>query len=362
MIKFKHLIFLVILCCTSFSLYGQKATARATVEPSDIQIGEQAIINIEVIAPKDMNILFPVFHDSIVKGIEVLGMIEPDTTMTEVMTINQKYIITSFDSTLYNIPTLPVMADNDTIYTNNLGLKVTAPQLADTTLAYLETIKNFQMNNIDYNKLGVNDINDIQAAKWTLWDTIVDFVGTFFPYVLIFIGVIIVAGLVIFFLFRKKKKGYYFKAEMVLPPHVAAINKLNKLKESKIWQQGKTKEYYTHLTDILREYIDRRFDIDAPEMTSDEILECVHRVTDTRSATDNLEQILRLADLVKFAKYIPLTNEDDLSMVNAFLFVNQTKIEETAVQKEGEQQPGTVTETEKQVTENNEANSKKDIQ
>jgi len=328
MLKIKNLLLIGVLCCLTFSLYGQKATVRATIEPSDILIGEQAVINVEVIAPKDMNIIFPVYNDTIITGVEVLGMVEPDTIMTEVMTINQKYVITSFDSTLYHIPFIPVMTDNDTVYTNDLGLKVSAPQLSDSTLAYLDIIKNYQLDTIEYSKLQVYDIKDIQEAKWTIWDAIADLLSRYGIYAVIVFVVVILIAVALYFLLRKKKKGYYFKPEIVLPAHVIALKELDQLKDSKIWQKGQTKEYYTRLTDILRGYIDRRYGIDAPEMTSDEIIEAVHRITDTISSTENLNQILRLADLVKFAKYIPMANEDDLSMMNAYLFVNQTKKEE----------------------------------
>lgn len=328
MLKIKNLLLIGLLCCLSFSLYGQKATVRATIEPSDILIGEQAVINVEVIAPKDMNVIFPVYNDTLITGIEVLGMVEPDTVMTEVMTINQKYVITSFDSTLYHIPFIPVLTDNDTVYTNDLGLKVSAPQLLDSTLAYLDIIKNYQLDTIEYSRLQVHDIKDIQEAKWTTWDAIADLLSRYGIYVVIAFVVVILIAVAMYFLLRKKKKGYYFKPEVILPAHVVALKELDQLKDSKIWQKGQTKEYYTRLTDILRGYIDRRYGIDAPEMTSDEILEAIHRITDTASSTESLRQILKLADLVKFAKYVPPANEDDLSMINAYLFVNQTKKEE----------------------------------
>lgn len=328
MLKIKNLILIVVLCILSFSLYAQKATVRATIEPSDILIGEQAVINVEVIAPKDMNIIFPVYNDTIITGIEVVGMAKPDTVMTEVMTINQKYIVTSFDSTLYHIPFIPIQTDNDTVYTNDLGLKVTAPQLSDSTLAYLDILKNYQVDTIEYSKLGINDIKDIQEAKWTIWDAVVDIISRYSIYVIIVLLAVILIAVAVYFFSKKKKKGYYFKPEVILPAHIIALKELDQLKDSKIWQKGQIKEYYTQLTDILRGYIHRRYHINAPEMTSDEIIEAVHRVTDTNSSTDNLHQILKLADLVKFAKYIPLANEDDLSMVNAYLFVNQTKKDE----------------------------------
>ena len=121
---------------------------------------------------------------------------------------------------------------------------------------------------------------------------------------------------------------------------MVALQELDKLKTSKLWQKGQEKDYYTGLTDILREYIDGRFKIDAPEMISDDIIAAVHLATDTKSATDGLAQILKLADLVKFAKYTPFADENDLSLVNAYLFVNQTKIEERPTEEQAKDNMG----------------------
>ena len=71
-------------------------------------------------------------------------------------------------------------------------------------------------------------------------------------------------------------------------------------------------------------------------MTSDEILTSLKLVTDTDSSIESLKQILKLADLVKFAKYKPLPDENDLSLMNAYLYVNQTKVEEVKTPEEGE--------------------------
>ena len=124
---------------TMLTIQGQRVSVNATVQPSEILIGEQALINLQVIAPKDKEILFPVYTDSIVGGLEVLSMGNPDTTIADnVRTINMKYLGTSFDSTLYYIPSMPVSDAIDTIPSNSFGLKVTAPELTDSTLAYLE--------------------------------------------------------------------------------------------------------------------------------------------------------------------------------------------------------------------------------
>ena len=75
---------------------------------------------------------------------------------------------------------------------------------------------------------------------------------------------------------------------------------------------------------------------DVMEMTSGEILDLIHKHTDTLSVYDNLKQIMELADFVKFAKWSPLPDENDLSMMNAYLFVNQTKIVEVPTPGEEE--------------------------
>lgn len=326
----KKLVQFILLILTGFSalypetLSAQKATVRATVQPSDILIGNQAIINLEVIAPKGRNIIFPVYSDTLVKGIEVLKMLPSDTTMTEVMTISQKYLITSFDSTLYHIPYMEVIDGKDTIRSNDFGIKVTSPALPDSTMAYLEQIKNNQLDSIDLDKLGINDIKTIQEPPFVWTDYVL--------YILIPLGILLIIALLILIIRlvnKKKKKGYFFKPEVKLPAHIIALNELDQLKASKIWQKGQEKTFYIKLTEVIREYIDRRFEIDAPEMTSDEIIEAVKKSTGAISATENLQQILNTADLVKFAKYTPLPDENDLTLMNAYFFVNQTKMEET---------------------------------
>lgn len=321
--KLQKILLLSLLCCMAFSLHAQKPTVRATIQPSDILIGEQAVINIEVISPKGRNIIFPIYPDTLQKGIEVLKMLPPDTAMTEVMTINQKYIITSFDSTLYHVPYMQVIADTDTLLTNDFGLKVSAPQLSDSTLAYLEKLKNMETDSIDFVKLNISDIKPILGTEF-LWADILEYI--YIPLIIILILALI--AVITYFILKKQKKGYFFKPKVVLPPHIVALESLNKLKDSKLWQKGMEKQYYTELTDILRQYISQRYNINAPEMISDDIIDAVHLATDTKSATNGLSQVLKLADLVKFAKYTPFVDENDLSLVNAYLFVNQTKIEE----------------------------------
>jgi len=324
--KIKKYILLSIICCLSLTgstAHAQKTSARVTVQPAEIMLGGQAVVELEVLTPKGRDILLPVYGDTLISGIEVLRMLTPDTVIAhEVMTIRQKYIITSFDSLLYFVPGMKVIDGLDTIKTNSFGLKVITPTLSDSTMAYLELMHTQQTDSIDFEKLGLADIKKNYDPPF-VWQDYLQYLWVALA-ILVLLAII---GFGIYLMLRKKEKGYYFKPEVILPPHVLALKALDKVKSEKIWQQGQEKIFYTEITDILREYIEKRFGINAFEKTSDEILDTVKMFEQADSASENLRQILKLSDLVKFAKYKPLPNENDLSLVNSYLFVNQTKVE-----------------------------------
>ncbi len=322
-----HIIFLyrailiALLVLSVIPAAAQRATVSATIQPTEIMIGEQALINLKVITPKEKTIYFPVYENELIPGIEVITMLPPDTTIeNNVMTLNFKYVVTSFDSTLYHIPHIPISDGTDTIYSNSFGLKVNSPDLSDSTLTYLEKLNRGETDSIDFEQLQLYDIKPIQKAPfvwtdylWILWLVL----GIAFILALI--------GLVVYMIMKKKKKGYIFKPPVIQPAHVRALNELDKLKAERIWQYGREKEFHSKLTEILRRYIYEREGINAMEMTSGEILNKIREVSDVDSVYENLKQILTTSDLVKFAKYKPYPDENDLSLVNSYFFVNQTR-------------------------------------
>lgn len=319
--KLKTIALLLFSLLSILSVEAQRASAHATVQPSEILIGEQALINLQVIAPKDQEILFPVYQDSIVAGLEVLSMGNADTTILDnVRTINMKYLVTSFDSTLYYIPSIPISDGVDTIYSNSFGLKVTAPELKDSTVAYLEKMHAGETDSIDFKELQLSDIKSIQKAPFS-WR---DFLSLLWIPLIILLLLAIIGG-IIYLIIRKNKKGYFFTPPPLLPAHVRAMKSLDKIKEEKIWQQNRYKEFYTQITDVLRRYINERFGINSMEMTSGEILSIIRTKSEEDSVYENLKQVLIVADLVKFAKYKPFIDENDLSLINSYFFVNQTK-------------------------------------
>ena len=123
---------------------------------------------------------------------------------------------------------------------------------------------------------------------------------------------------------------------MLVPPYDRAIQALHELKDSKLWQQGQEKAYYTTLTEILREYIDERFHINAMEMTSSQIIETLHRNEETKAVNRQLRDILEMADFVKFAKMRPLPDDNEQVMRYAETFVEETKPDEKAPESENQ--------------------------
>lgn len=169
------------------------------------------------------------------------------------------------------------------------------------------------------------DIKGVQEPPFVLFDYISDTLLTI-------IGVVILLALIVagYLYYRKKKRPEEktVSPEDMLPPHERALKALAVLKEDKLWQNGQEKEYYTRLTEILREYIDDRFHINAMEMTSSQILSVLRSNKETKAVDTQLKQILEMADFVKFAKMRPLPDDNEATMRDAITFVEETKVVE----------------------------------
>jgi hypothetical protein len=285
----------------------QRVSVKTTIDSSNLMIGEQTLYHVEVSGPSNLRYEWPNFPgDTLVTGLGIINRGKLDTISINAERIELKtdYLVTSFDTGLYYIPPVKILAGQDTFESNNLALKI---------LTY----------DVDTTKMELYDIKGVQKPPFVLSDYALETM-----LFLLFYGLVLLA---IWLYLRKKypnSKAETAAAEALLPPHVLAIMELDRLKSEKSWKTGKNKKYYTDLTDILRKYIERRFQFNALEMTTDEILALFKRDKSTQSVYQNLSQILQLADLVKFAKIEPLESENELSIINSYLFVNQTKQEE----------------------------------
>lgn len=306
----KKSLFLII-AALLFALIGestaQNATIKASLDSTQMWIGQQNRIHIEVAANQNAKLNLLLKEKNIMPGIEILEVSELDTTDigNNRILIKYDYLITSFDEYLYAIPPFQLEEQGDTILSNELALKVVTVPIDTTKLDHWF------------------DIKDVITPPF-VWKDYINYI--LYP----LLGLVLVALIVIaYFIFIKKKPIVRIvKEEPLLPPHIVALNELDNIKGKKLWQSGKIKEYHSSITDTLRMYIERRFDINAMEMTSGEVLARIKGVSDVDAVYDKLKQVLLLGDLVKFAKYHALPDENELSLLNAYLFVNNTKIEE----------------------------------
>jgi hypothetical protein len=160
--------------------------------------------------------------------------------------------------------------------------------------------------------------------------------GEIIPWLLI---AAIMAAL-LWFLFRLFKRLFRRKGkpEVVInpdPAHIIAFRDLELLKEENLWQKGEVKQYYSRLTEIVRQYLENRYQVFSLELTTSETLEELVRTGFKRDEVyNNLKTILTGADLVKFAKYKPEPAENDLHFHNAWEFVDLTRLIEVTIEKD----------------------------
>nr|WP_223443944.1 hypothetical protein [Polaribacter litorisediminis] len=254
---------------------------KAQVETSSIKIGEQ--FNFRISVNEIENVILPKLE---LKGLEIIDSAKIDTLRNMLI---QKYIITGFDSGAFYIPQQQVFVKNQAYLTDSLLIKV-------ATVA------------IDTTKIKKYPIKTIKKEPYVFDD--------FKIYIYLLIAALLIIGFwLYYFVIRKRKIEEEEPTYKLLPPFEEAIYKLNELDEKLLWQNNKVKEYYSELTDIIRGYIERELKVPALEKTSDEIIDMLKDFHDSEAIQTNketinkLKDLLREADLVKFAKSKPLAPE-----------------------------------------------------
>ena len=279
----------------------------AQLDSTQLWIGDQSGLHLEATAAAEDKVTFPVFTSSLQEGIEVVEQSPVDTIATaDGRTVyHQDLVVTSFKDSLFYINPIPFVVNGDTQYTNSLSLNVIQPFELDTTDA-------------------ITDIKPVMKPKIWWWGIL--------RWVLL---AILIAGLAVggWFLYRWAKRFFVKEEaepvdpELLRPCDEVALEKLDRIKEEKAWQAGEYKKYFSELTFVVREYIGRRYDVHSTEKTSDETLQAMKPVlteNDKKDLYQRLESMLRLADLVKFAKWSPTPDESETSLVSAYTFVKET--------------------------------------
>lgn len=302
-------IFLSFLIAFTINIIVQAQHISNKIEPSSIFMGEPVELSFIIEFPDSLQLEMPVFNEQISQKIEILHYGRTDTLQANDrnnIKIQRTLRITSWEEGFHPVEPFifRFMALSDTIEVESEPLLLEVEQFL-----------------IDEHT-DLKDIKSVMAAPVTFREIL--------PWLLFAAALgAIVFGL-IYYLKRRKPKApaptIWEKPD--IPAHIAAFSSLEKLKLQKLWQQGKVKQYHSELTDILRHYLEKRFKINAMEMTSAEIMAALDGKPDDKKAEEILWESLQLADLVKFAKHIPESSENEISMDAAFEFVNMTRLRE----------------------------------
>ena len=280
----------------------------ATLDSTTLFIGDQTDLHLRAIGEAGEQVTMPVLDKELIPGVEIVDRTIVDTLSLKDGRVqyDQYLTVTSFEDSLFYIAPLPFVNGDDTVWSDGLTLNVVQPFEMDTT------------------DMAITDIKGVYKAPVWWWGI--------FRWVLLAVllaGVGVAGYYLITYLQRRKleEAGNEVVTEPLRPAEEVALEKLDAIKEKKIWQQGQVKEYYTQLTDVVREYIARRFEVSSVEQTSDETLRDIRPLlSERKDLYDQLRKMLTLADLVKFAKWSTTPDENELSLRNAYTFVKETTI------------------------------------
>ncbi len=285
----------------------------ASIDSTTLMLGDQTDLHLQVTQDASERVSMPVFGEQLQDGIEIV-----DKTIVDTVTLpdgrlqlNQFLTLTSFKDSLFAIEPIAVASGEDTFWTESMALNVIQPFEVDSSLA-------------------ITDIKDIEKAPIWWWGII--------RWILLAIG-LIGLGIGLYFLWRwyekhRKPAEEAINPELLRPADEVALEKLDEIKATKIWKDGKVKEYQTDLTDVVREYIGRRFDVHSTEKTSDETLQAMKPLIE-KDLFDRLKNMLQLADLVKFAKWHTTPEENEQGLKTAYDFVLETKVSDEADGSDG---------------------------
>jgi hypothetical protein len=287
----------------------------AAIDSTTLFIGDQTDLHLQATCEAGEQVQFPVLSDELIPGIEIVDktIIDTATLKDGRLQYNQYLTLTSFEDSLFYIAPLTFVSGDQTIQSEALTLNVVQP---------------FEVDSAD---MAITDIKGVYDAPIWWWGI--------FRWVLLALGVvgISIGGyyLITYLQARVSKKDEELDAvELLRPADEVALEKLDAIREEKIWQSGRVKEYHTQLTDVVREYIARRFEVSSAEQTSDETLRAIRPLlNDKKELFEQLRKMLTLADLVKFAKWQAAPDENELSLRSAYTFVKETtSVEEIGVE------------------------------
>jgi hypothetical protein len=303
-------IFALVFLTQFAGLKAQDVNVTSAFDTSMIYIGDQLRFTVTIDKPAGLKLTLPGLRDTLCKNIEIIsGPVVDSSTSAGRVKIIQKYLVTSFDSGRYQVK--PVFAQTK----SENGLK------------------RF------YSDYAVLDVMRMKIAPADSTEKIYDIIrphrapitiGEILPWLLLAILAAFLAWIALRFIKKFKKSPEEAEVEINPDPaHVIALRELEKLREEQLWQKGELKNYYSKLTEILRQYLENRFRVFSLELTTEETLnELVRTGFRKDKSYEMLKNVLTGADLVKFAKYIPDGYENDMHFSKSWDFVMATREQE----------------------------------
>ena len=290
-----------------------QVTVEASIDSIEMFIGEQVHVTVKATMKEGAKAEFPVFQPTqqLTPGVEVLSSMELGVkgSAHDMIERSVVYTLTSFDDTLYYLPPFVVKVDGKDYESKSLALKVLGVEV--------DTLHVDQF-------FGPKDVQD-NPFQWSEWS----------PIFWLSVLMLFLSALTYYLYLRlRDNKPIISTIRIVkkLLPHQKAMKEIEQIKADKMVTSENQKEYYTKLTDTLRKYIEERYGFNAMEMTSSEIIERLTAAQDEKALSE-LRQLFMTADLVKFAKYSTLIDENDANLVSAIDFINQTKLENVPVEE-----------------------------
>lgn len=299
----KILIGFVLTCALMLRLFAEDIRFNVWTDTNKILIGDHLQLSIEAKATSSVNLVFPALKDSLGK-FEILQISKIDTLIEgQSRKLSQRLILTTFDTGFVLIPSLTLLYEKKGV-TGLIGIK------SDSILIKVASIP------VDTTK-DIKDIKNILDVPLSIWD-----------YLIYFAAILLIGGIAygIYYFAKRRKRKEIDKPELKIPPHIWAIQELKRLDEEKLWQKGAVKEFHIRLNEIVRIYIERQLKILALEMISSEIIEAIS--TRNMIPNDLLQRMKRsfeISDMVKFAKYIPIPDENTYCFKIAFELIEATK-------------------------------------
>jgi len=302
---YSFLVFVLLLSGFAMNASAQNITADAKLDSLTIRIGDQTKLRLIVHQPAKEKVNFPNLTDTISGKVPIVSS-RMDTVINkdnkEQITVIKSYTITSFDQGTYTVPSYNIGSAAGVLTTPQLTLMV-------------QTIK------VDTTK-AIYDIKQPITVSYTFLDWFLAHSW------ILSLAIALIGGGIILYLYFKNRTKVVKEIKVVepaVPAHVLALTKLQQLRERKLWQQEAVKEYHSELTDILREYLEKRYEVKTHERTTEEIIASLKHMAISNEYRVKLNEVLTLADLVKFAKAKPLPVDNELTMENAIAFVNKTQ-------------------------------------